>query len=212
MVVLPAASRPTISIRICFLPNSRVSTLLIVRPIFPTSRSASRSVKAELRAELQKEVARHETDDGEISVIREKIQQFSTLFSFIRLIMTKYLIQLTCTDRRVPRLSPRRLWQQHTQKSTANSKRHLATGGAKPPEIVGKIRHARHTRMLQIGKLPINSRPRHSFFTNADRISPLFGAISRQNRGDHHAENDKARLPLSHHEKLVARCCQLVCM
>jgi len=35
MVVLPAASRPTISIRICFLPNSRVSRLLIVRPIFP---------------------------------------------------------------------------------------------------------------------------------------------------------------------------------
>uniref|UniRef100_A0A182KI83 Uncharacterized protein n=1 Tax=Anopheles christyi TaxID=43041 RepID=A0A182KI83_9DIPT len=33
IVVLPAASSPTISIRICFFPNNRVSTLEIVRPM-----------------------------------------------------------------------------------------------------------------------------------------------------------------------------------
>lgn len=116
-------------------------------------------------------------------------------FSFI--LLTQNLVQLTCTDRRVPRLSPRRLWQQHTQRSTESSKRHLAT--AKSPEIVGRIRHERHTRLFRVGRLSmkiLGDDTRALTFIFVDRISPLFGPVSRQNRGDHHAAhagNDKAR-------------------
>lgn len=63
--------------------------------------SASGSARR-VAQKLQKEVARHGTDDGEISVVREKIRQFSTWFSPVRLVMTKYLIQLTCTDKTCP--------------------------------------------------------------------------------------------------------------